>query len=121
MLDLISMSERKACSLVDLCRASLRYQPSASTSDETLSLRICSLVYEHRRFGHRRVHQLLRREGLHANHKRVYRLYREAGLTVRKRARRTGIILERQPLVLPDTANDTWWMDFVMNTLACSR
>lgn len=49
------------------------------------------------RFGYRRVHQLLCREGIKVNHKNVYRLYREAGQVVRKRKRSKGIMLERQP------------------------
>src|SRR5690554_7161609 len=73
------------------------------------------------RFGYRRVHQLLRREGAEVNHKKVYRLYREAGLAVRKRKRRKGVMVERQPLVLPDAPNHTWSMDFVMDSLANGR
>lgn len=55
------------------------------------------------------------------NHKKVYRLYREAGLAVAKRKRRKGIAMERQPLVLPEAPNQTWSMDFVMDSLACGR
>lgn len=55
------------------------------------------------------------------NHKKVYRLYREAGLAVRKRKRRKGVMVERQPLVLPDAPNHTWSMDFVMDSLANGR
>jgi putative transposase len=36
------------------------------------------LAQERRRFGYRRIHALLRRDGFEVNHKRVYRLYREA-------------------------------------------
>jgi len=55
------------------------------------------------------------------NHKKVYRLYREAGLAVRKRKRRKGVMVERQPLVLPDAPNHTWSMDFVMDSLVSGR
>ncbi len=55
------------------------------------------------------------------NHKKVYRLYREAGLAVPKRKRRKGIAIERQPLVLPEAPNQTWSMDFVMDSLECGR
>ena len=41
---------------------------------------------ERPRFGYRRLHILLEREGLVVNHKRVHRVYREAGLQVRRRA-----------------------------------
>lgn len=121
MLDMTAMSERRACFLAGICRASLRYQSGASVNDHALQQRICSLAYERRRFGYRRVHQLLLREGIYANHKKVYRLYRDAGLAVRKRKRRKGIAVERHPLVLPAMANDTWSMDFVMDALASGR
>jgi putative transposase len=55
------------------------------------------------------------------NHKKVYRLYREADLGVRRRKRRRGIAVARQPLALPNRANQVWSMDFVMDALANGR
>ena len=40
------------------------------------------------RYGYRRLHVLLRREGWRVNHKRVYRLYREEGLGIRVKRRK---------------------------------
>ncbi len=37
------------------------------------------------RYGYRRIHVLLRREGWRVNGKRVYRLYREMGLQLRNK------------------------------------
>ncbi len=115
-----TISERMACSLVGLSRASMRYQPRSTETPE-LADRIKAIALERRRFGYRRVHQMLRREGLQVNHKKVYRLYSEAGLGVRKRRRRKGIMVERQPLLLPGAPNHTWSMDFVMDALASGR
>lgn len=115
------ISERRACSLVGLSRATMRYQCHRSPGERELTERIKAIAFERRRFGYRRVHQLLRREGTEVNHKKVYRLYREAGLAVRKRKRRKGVMVERQPLVLPDGPNQTWSMDFVMDSLANGR
>lgn len=115
------ISERRACSLVGLCRATQRYEPRYSAENDALAERIRDIAFERRRFGYRRVHQLLRREGTEVNHKKVYRLYRQAGLAVRKRKRRKGIMLERQPLTLPDRPNQTWSMDFVMDSLSNGR
>jgi len=117
MLSQTAISERRACSLVGLNRATMRYQ-NQSRQETDLVQRIKAIAFERRRFVYRRVHQLLRREGLHVNHKKVYRLYREAGLAVRKRKRRKGLMVERQPLLLPDRPNHTWSMDFVMDALA---
>jgi len=74
-----------------------------------------------RRFGYRRIWQLLRREGLHVNHKRVYRICHLNGLGVKRRRRRKGPATERLPLLRPDAPNLTWSMDFVMAALAAGR
>lgn len=116
-----SISQRRACSLVGISRAAFHYQSSRQSVDAGLSERIQTLANERRRFGYRRVHQLLRREGVTVNHKKVYRLYREANLAVPKRKRRKGIAIERQPLVQPEGPNRTWSMDFVMDAMACGR
>lgn len=76
---------------------------------------------ERRRFGYRRIWQLLRHEDLHVNHKRVYRLYHLSGLGVKHRRRRKGLATERLPLLGPAAPNLTWPMDFVMDALATGR
>lgn len=121
MLSETTLSERRACLLVGLSRATMRYQAQRSPGEQELTERIKAIALERRRFGYRRVHQMLRREGTEVNHKKVYRLYREAGLAVRKRKRRKGVMVERQPLVLPTAPNHTWSMDFVMDSLANGR
>lgn len=121
MQEVTTISERKACLLVGINRASMRYQPQSKESDVELSARIQELALERKRFGYRRIHHLLRREGTEVNHKRVYRLYREAGLTVRKRKRRKSLCVEREPLLLPSLPNHTWSMDFVMDALSSGR
>ncbi|MFH6906725.1 IS3 family transposase [Vibrio fluvialis] len=115
------LSERRACLLVGIQRASLRYQPQANREDDKLQARIKELALERRRFGYRRIHRLLRREGFDVNHKRVYRLYCELGLMVSKRRRRKSQCVEREPLLLPSVPNHTWSMDFVMDALSNGR
>jgi putative transposase len=78
-------------------------------------------VLKMREIGYRRIHDLLRREGVHANHKRVYRLYREAALSVRKRRRRKLVMLDRPVLHAASGPNKTWSIDFVMDALANGR
>jgi putative transposase len=98
----------------------LRYRARPETNSQ-LHERIVSLAGQRRRFGYRRIHILLRREGWCVNVKRVYRLYRNAGLAVRKRSRKRIGLTERVPLLLPETPNHAWSMDFVHDGLADGR
>ena len=88
----LTISERRACGLVGLARTTLRRVVVEAPETTALKVRIIDLAHARRRFGYRRIHDLLRREGVQANHKKVYRLYREAALSVRKRRRRKGVI-----------------------------
>ena len=86
-----------------------------------LSARIVELAYERRRFGYRRIHDLLALEGRQVNHKRVWRLYKQANLSVRKRRKVKRPVGERQPLATSHHVNDTWSTDFVMDALSNGR
>jgi len=63
----------------------LHYESKEQPENEQLQARLVELAGERRRFGYRRLHALVRREGVQANHKRIYRLYSDAGLSVRRR------------------------------------
>jgi len=116
-----AISERRACQLVGLARSTLRYEARRSLEDDELQARIIELAQERRRFGYRRIHALLRREGIEINHKRTYGLYREASLAVRKRKRRQGVAVPREPLTLPEERNAVWSMDFIFDALSTGR
>src|SRR3954464_586581 len=73
------------------------------------------------RFGYRRLHVLVSREGLIVNHKRLYRVYRAAGLQVRRRRRKRLTRGERVPLPAPAQRRERWSMDFTLDTLADGR
>ncbi|ARO28771.1 IS3 family insertion sequence transposase domain-containing protein [Rhizobium sp. NXC14] len=92
------MSERRACKAIGVCRMTIRYETSRS-DDHDLRERMKALAHERRRFGYRRIHVLLRREGHIVNHKRLFRLYREEKLTVRKRGGRKRAIGTRAPML----------------------
>lgn len=115
------ISQRRACRLVGLSRTVLAYEAKANAMNEALTGRMIELAAQRRRFGYRRLHVLLRREGHRANHKRVFRLYQGAGLAVPKRKRRRGVAVERQRLALPQAPNQVWSMDFVMDALSNGR
>lgn len=115
------LSERRACRLVGLSRDCYRHRPSLDAATEALSSRIIELAHERRRFGYRRIHDLLRPEFTGVNHKRVYRLYRNANLAVRRRRKGKRPVNERVPLQLASTVNEVWSMDFVSDSLANGR
>ena len=92
------MSERRACNAIGVDRSSVRYR-SVRPDDAALRTRMRELAAERRRFGYRRLHVLLRHEGLVANRKRTQRLYREEGLTVRKRRGRKRAVGTRAPIL----------------------
>jgi hypothetical protein len=74
-----------------------------------------------RRFGYRRIADLLRAAGTEINDERVYRLYRLADLSVRKRRGKQRLKLERVPLHECYAINEVWSMDFVSDSLASGR
>jgi putative transposase len=70
--------------------------------------RIAALAAERRRFGYRRIHIMLRREGWLVNVKRVHRLYRAADLSVRKRRRKRIGPTERSMPLMAHAVNQAW-------------
>ena len=64
---------------------------------------------------------MLAREGIEINHKKVLRLYREENLRVRRRRGRKRAMGTRAPMTLPQGPNQRWSLDFVRDTLVCSR
>lgn len=115
-----SYSQRKACALVDLPPKTYRYYPKRG-GDEALRERLKALANQRRRFGYRRLHLLLKREGVMVNHKKLFRLYREERLTVRKRGGRKRALGTRQPMTVPQGRNQRWSLDFVSDVLNDGR
>jgi putative transposase len=115
------LSERHACRLVGLSRDSYRNPPQSDQLTRDLCARIVDIAHVRRRFGYRRIHDLLRPEFPQVNHKRVYRLYRDANLAVRRRKKAKRPLNERVPLQLAQTVNEVWSMDFVSDSLSNGR
>jgi putative transposase len=113
-------SQRRACDLVGLDPKTYRYA-SRRPDDAAVRARLKELALERRRFGYRRLHILLRREGIEMNHKKLFRLYREERLTVKKRGGRKRALGTRAPMTLPQGPNQRWSLDFVSDMLADGR
>ena len=114
------MSQRRACRVIGTDRASVRYQ-ATRPDDAVLRERLRSLAQERRRFGYRRLHVLLRREGEIVNKKRVQRIYREERLTVRRRGGRKRAVGTRRPIETPLKVNQRWSLDFVSDQMTDGR
>ncbi len=114
------MSERRACRVLGVDRASVRYQ-ATRPDDGVLRDRLKALAQERRRFGYRRLHVMLRREGHAVNRKRIQRIYREEKLMVRRRGGRKRAMGTRRPLEIPMVANQRWSLDFVSDQMTDGR
>ena len=89
--------------------------------EPVLRERLKELARVRRRFGYRRLHVFLRREGHEVNHKRLFRIYREERLHVRRRGGRKRAIGTRAPMTLPLMPNQRWSLDFVSDQLTDGR
>jgi putative transposase len=115
-----SYSQRRACALVGVDPKTYRYA-SRRPDDGQVRARLRELANARRRFGYRRLHILLRREGIEVNHKKLFRLYCEERLTVRRRSGRKRALGTRAPMAIPDSPDQRWSLDFVADALIDSR
>ena len=77
--DAFGMSERRACKAIGCCRMTVRYRTTRA-DDAGLRQRMREVAQQRRRFGYRRLHVLLKREGYVINHKKLFRLYGKRSL-----------------------------------------
>jgi putative transposase len=114
------LSERRACRIIGCVRMTMRYC-SRRPRDIELRERLRALAHERRRFGYRRLHVLLQREGFIVNHKRLFRIYREERLMVRRRGGRKRALGTRAPMLVPEWPNDRWSLDFAADQFIDGR
>ena len=111
------VSARRACKVLELGRTTYYYRSTADPQTE-LRIRLRDLANVRIRYGYRRLHVLLKREGWKINVKRVYRLYVEEGLELRiKKPKRRRSAVARVALPAPTGPNQLWSMDFVSDEL----
>jgi putative transposase len=120
MVNCFGLSERRASGLAGLSRNTLRYEAKPD-SDEGLRGRMKELAEKRRRFGYRRLHVLLKREGLVQNHKRTERIYRQEKLSLRIRKRKKLASQGRVELPKAERPNQLWAMDFLQDALYNGR
>ena len=91
------VSQRRACSVLSVDRSSVRYQ-SMRPDDGELRKAMKAVATDRRRFGDRRMHVMLERQGWRVNQKKLRRLYREEKLQVRNRGGRKRALGTRRPI-----------------------
>ncbi len=115
------ISERRACQATGFGRSSQRYRKRADPQI-TLRMRLKELAAARVRYGYRRLHILLRREGWKVNHKRTYRIYRDEGLSIRvKLPKRKRAWRYRQGRPAIGGPNEVWAMDFMSDRIFDGR
>lgn len=114
------VSVRRACCLSSLAESTYRYR-SRRKEPDGLRTHLLELAAERPRFGYRRLHVLLVREGWQVNHKRIQRMYREERLVVRRKKRKRVAAMPRKRRELPAAANERWSLNFTSDTLATGR
>ena len=112
------VSQRRACELIKLPRSVCRYDKRAD--DESMKERIRKIAYEKRRYGYRRIYQVLRKTEI-VNKKKVYRIYTDLGLKYRRKQSKRRYFENSKPIVLPELANKRWSMDFMCDALYDGR
>lgn len=115
------VSVRRACRAVPASRASYHYR-SIRPSQEPLRKRIREIAETRVRYGYRRIHILLRREGWPINVKRVHRLYRLEGLQMRLKPPRRRVMAKlRSGRGNATGPNQVWAMDWMHDELFDGR
>lgn len=120
MIETHGRSERRACQLVGANRTSMRYV-CHKPEEGLLKRRIIAIAHEKRRYGYRRIHVLLKREGIVINHKKLFRIYKQLGLKVLKRGGRKRALGTRIVAMTLTKKNQEWSLDFVHDVVTNGR
>ncbi len=115
------VSERRASRVLGRARSTLRYRQRDRSSEEPLIRAIRRLARKHPRYGYRRIHALLLRDGWQDNLKHVHRLWQELRLRrplrwkrARKLGPKPGTSANRCVNQPARFKNDVWTYDFIV-------
>lgn len=112
------LSRRRACRLIGQCRSN-EYYKSRRDRREALRSRMRDIATTRVRYGYRRIHVLLKREGWALGRSQAYRLYCEEQLQLRsKLPKRRKMVVQRGQRSAASASNDAWTMDFVADQLS---
>ncbi len=112
------VSIRRACDALEFDRSTYHYKCRRS-GQAALEQKIKEICHVRIRYGYRRVHVLLRREGWRHGQNKTRRIYRELGQQLRNNTPKRGVKAKLRDDRRPATrSNQTWAMDFVHDQLA---
>ena len=114
------LSVRQACRVMSLHRSVYRYQPEPK-DDDNIKEQLIQLANRKPRWGFKKMYQYLRNQGHLWNHKRVYRVYCDLKLNLRVKPKKRLPARNPHPLEAPASANESWSLDFMHDSLANGR
>jgi putative transposase len=112
------VSSRRACALLSVARSTLGYESRRAAKDAPVIATMRELSAQYPRFGYRRIHVFLGRQGHVMSPDRAHRLWRQAGLQVPRRRPRRRISTGRPRPLVPLQINQVWTYDFVFDACA---
>ena len=112
------LSQRRACHLLSVARSTLGYESRLAVKDAPVKVAMHRLAGEYPRFGYRRIHVFLGRDGLVMSPDRAHRIWRQEGLQVPRRRKRRRAASGRPRPQAPMQINDVWSYDFVFDACA---
>ena len=122
--EVMGVSERRACQVLDQARSSQRHIRKVPEDEERLTEQVVSLACQYGRYGYRRITALLKNEGWRVNHKRVERIWRQEGLKVpQKQPKRRRLWLNDGSCIRlrPEKKDHVWSYDLLMDRTSDGR
>jgi len=120
----LEVSQRRACEIAGQHRSTQRYEPAVADRDRDLRAELREFADNHPRWGYRRAHAVLQREGWRVNRKKIQRIWREEGLRVPPKTRkrqRTGDSDDDPGLLKAERPDHVWALDYQFDVTASGR
>ena len=112
------LSARRACTLFSVARSALNYRSRMPAKDAPVICRMRELSAQYPRYGYRRIHVFLGRDGHRMGVARAHRLWQAAGLQVPRKRPRKRVAVARPRPQTPTGPNQVWSYDFVFDRCA---